>query len=238
LCHRKCELWCGQSGGNISVFVLGENIVASQDYVNHYEPALPGLEVLQMVATDSLLIENTIDVYNYYEDNSNLSSTPGPVVWSYVYPGCVVYRWDPVTRRILHRLDCSKLAPCSESLQSISIEEHLSPGRCQVTSLTLQGQELYIGTTWGCLVVVEASSLRPITVFRPYEDEVRLILPLSDDNESPLIATIGKGYRNLLSRYLSTPVLKKTSTASNADSINSKRNNNMQVLMWRAGSWS
>lgn len=42
----------------------------------------------------------------------------------------------------------------------------------QVTSLALQGQELYIGTAWGCLVVVEASSLRPITVFRPYEDEV------------------------------------------------------------------
>jgi len=143
----KCELWCGQSGGSISVFVLGDGIVSSQDYVNHYEPPLAGLEVLQMVATDDLPIESTIDVFDYEDDGcaggggdggggggGGDGAVSGPVVWSYVYPGCVVYRWDPLTRRVLHRLDCSKLAPCSESLQSISIEEHLSPGRCQVAA--------------------------------------------------------------------------------------------------------
>lgn len=46
--------------------------------------------------------------------------------------GCVVYEWEPQSRTILSKLDCSKLAPCSESIKSISIEEHLSPGRCQV----------------------------------------------------------------------------------------------------------
>ena len=64
----KCELWCGQSGGSISVFVLGDGIVSSQDYVNHYEPPLAGLEVLQMVATDDLPIESTIDVFDYEDD--------------------------------------------------------------------------------------------------------------------------------------------------------------------------
>jgi hypothetical protein len=46
--------------------------------------------------------------------------------------GCVVYQWDPTTHNVLNKLDCSKLVPCSESLKSISIEEHLSPGKCQV----------------------------------------------------------------------------------------------------------
>ena len=134
--NRKVELWCGQSNGNICIFVLGNGIVTGQDVVNHYDPMIAGLEVLQMVATDNLVIENTIDVYDFDEDTRCGENTvSGPVVWSYVYPGCVVYRWDPITRRVLHRLDCSKLAPCSESLQSISIEEHLSPGRCQVISL-------------------------------------------------------------------------------------------------------
>lgn len=101
----------------------------------------------------------------------------------------------------------------------------------------MQGRELYIGTTWGCLVVVEASSLRPITVFRPYEEEVRLILPLTSyekDNKSLLVATIGKGYRNLLHRYGSWPHLNKnpSSTSSVSD-----RQRNMQVLLWRAGDW-
>ena len=133
--NRKVELWCGQSNGNICIFVLGNGIVTGQEVVNHYDPMLAGLEVLQMVATDNLVIENTIDVYDFDHDTRCGDVVSGPVVWSYVYPGCVVYRWDPLTRRVLHRLDCSKLAPCSESLQSISIEEHLSPGRCQVVSL-------------------------------------------------------------------------------------------------------
>jgi len=46
--------------------------------------------------------------------------------------GCIVYQWDVVTRKIMNKLDCSKLIPCSESLKSISIEERLSPGKCQV----------------------------------------------------------------------------------------------------------
>lgn len=51
------------------------------------------------------------------------------------FAGCIVYQWDVVTRRILNKLDCSKLIPCSESLKSISIEERLSPGKCQVLFL-------------------------------------------------------------------------------------------------------
>jgi len=83
--------------------------------------------------------------------------------------------------------------------------------------------ELYIGTTWGCIIIVEANTMRPITVFRPYEEEVKAIIPfktVKSDRSSPScesgseeslnelsaveysIATIGKGYRNLLSRFL------------------------------------
>lgn len=104
-----------------------------------------------------------------------------------------------------------------------------------MTSLALQGRELFIGTTWGCLVVVEASSLRPITVFRPYEDEVRLILPLNsgEKDKSLLVATIGKGYRNLLQRYGSWPHLKSNSPITNCF----ERQRNMQVLLWRVGNW-
>ena len=105
------ELWCGQSQGSICVFGLGEGVVTGQEVINHYDPVLPGLEVLQMVAVDNLLIENNVDVFDYEEGThyENLTETTSPVVWSYVYPGCVVYRWCANTRRILHRLDCSKL---------------------------------------------------------------------------------------------------------------------------------
>lgn len=96
-------------------------------------------------------------------------------VYSYVSPGCVLYQWHATDKVIVSRLDCSKLVPCSESLNSISIEEHLSPGKCQITALCQLDAHLYVGTSWGCIVVIETDSLRPITIFRPFEEEVNRI---------------------------------------------------------------
>ncbi|GIX66534.1 hypothetical protein CEXT_19891 [Caerostris extrusa] len=122
---------------------------------------------------------------------------------------------------------------------SISIEEHLSPGRCQVTAMASVGSDLYIGTTWGCIVVAEGTTMRPVTVFRPFEEEVKAILPLlprkpsdSKDPSSsqntdciPYIATVGKGYRNLIGRYASI----------NAPAL---LQDNMFLLLWRADNWA
>ncbi|XP_067008597.2 leucine-rich repeat serine/threonine-protein kinase 1 [Anabrus simplex] len=236
---KVCELWCGESHGNISIFTICENIVTAHDIVNHYEPVIENINVLHLVSTHS-------PVYYGAEEVS---------VCSYVYPGCVVYQWDPVSRNILNKLDCSKLVPCSESLKSISIEEHLSPGKCQVTSLCILNNELYIGTTWGCIVVAERSTMRPITVFRPFEEEVRAIVPLvwfptdnmrghgSGDDDShvrrsayPMIATVGRGYRSLITRY--TDTVMTPSVQSPTHSQGDSRSQNMYALLWRAEHWA
>ena len=96
------ELWCGQSQGSICIFVLGEGVVTNQVAVNHYDPIIPGLEVLQMVGTDSLMIEDTIDAFDYEEETSNVNqhAVSGPVVWSYVYPGCVGKLFSNLTNLI------------------------------------------------------------------------------------------------------------------------------------------
>ncbi|CAL1275195.1 unnamed protein product [Larinioides sclopetarius] len=215
---KKCELWCGQTQGKISIYSTVDSTVTNQEIVYHYDPIVDNLDVYQLVG----------------------GFCDKPIVWSYVYPGCVAYQWDTANRTILHKLDCSKLAPCSESLMSISIEEHLSPGRCQVTAMASVGSDLYIGTTWGCIVVAEGTTMRPVTVFRPFEEEVKAILPLlsrkppdSKDQSSsqnsadyiPYIATVGKGYRNLIGRYIS---------------INAPAplQDNMFLLLWRADNWA
>lgn len=123
----------------------------------------------------------------------------------------------------------------------------------QVSAVAVCGGEVYVGTTWGCVVVAEAESMRPITVFRPYEDEVRAIVPLpptsvivepelgsgdvSDGSEGdaerlmnpvPLLATIGKGYRNLLGRY--APIPRSAQPEPGAQRA-------MYCLLWRAHHW-
>nr|XP_045599191.1 leucine-rich repeat serine/threonine-protein kinase 1-like isoform X5 [Procambarus clarkii] len=238
------SLWCGGSEGTMSVFSLRDDgLVLSQDAVSHFTTSTP--------PTTS----DTCDVLILHAPQNLTTVAPHlrSSIWSYVYPGCVVYHWDAKEQKLVNRLDCSKLVPCSESLQSISIEEHLSPSHCQVSAVAVCGSEVYVGTTWGCVVVAEAESMRPITVFRPYEDEVRAIVPLPPssvildqdgniedatdatdlDNErrftpTPLLATIGKGYRNLLGRYAPMPRSAQPEPAAQRA---------MYCLLWRAHHW-
>ncbi|KAL1122208.1 hypothetical protein AAG570_003613 [Ranatra chinensis] len=203
--NKICELWCGESNGAVSVYTMEDGIVSNYEALNHYNPMIANVDVIQLVSAT--------------EENQKY-------VWTYVYPGCVVYQWDGESKTILHKLDCSKLVPCSESLKSISIDEHLSPGRCQVTSLCTVGKELYIGTTWGCMVVAETWSLRPITVFRPYEGELCAIVALRPTEARPCpptVATFGRGYRGLISRYKEVP--------SNID------NQHIYAILWSTQSW-
>lgn len=208
---------------------MKDQVVSSHEVINHFEPTINGVNVLQLIS-----FENT--------------------VWSYVYPGCTVYQWDSETRTIINKLDCSKLVPCSESLKSISIEEHLSPGKCQVTTLAIVDLELYIGTTWGCIIIAELVSLRPITIFRPFEEEVRSIVPLVAVQRNPTvktecsyIATVGRGYRSLITRYTDSPyyatpsaLLQSPGNLSGSMSPSPTaeiRVNNIYALLWRAEHW-
>ncbi|XP_046393381.1 leucine-rich repeat serine/threonine-protein kinase 1 [Ischnura elegans] len=240
---KECELWCGESKGNISIYTIRDGMVTSQETVNHCEPIIERLEVLHLVSASSPATDS---------ESGEESS-----VWSYVYPGCVVYHWEAKTRTILNRLDCSKLVPCSESLKSISIEEHLSPGRCQVTSMAVIGSgELYIGTTWGCVVIAERRSMRPITVFRPYEEEVRVIVELnpwpslqsiqspassnsSSSNQTPercpLVATVGRGYRSLMARYTDFALPATPDDGAQDDRGDGSKRCSSYVLLWAAG---
>lgn len=69
--HRVCELWCGQSNGSISIFTICENIVTSHEIVNHYEPVIDNINVMNIVSTHCPL----------YHEGDDLT------VCSYVYPG-------------------------------------------------------------------------------------------------------------------------------------------------------
>lgn len=93
--------------GQISIYTIKGQVVTGQEIVNHYQPIIENVNVVKIVA----------DEFS---------------IWSYVHPGCIVYQWNQKNRTIINKLDCSKLVPCSESLKSIAIEEHLSPTNCQV----------------------------------------------------------------------------------------------------------
>lgn len=170
----EVEVWCGQSHGSITVYTLTGSgaVVTSQEVVNHHDPVVENVEVLQIVSASP---SNLPKWQRDRQEKRNLAEKMAHLVWTFVYPGCNIYQWDARSKVICNRLDCSKLVPCSESLKTIAIDEHFSPGRCQVAAITILDEKLYIGTSWGCLIVAEAASMRPITVFRPFCDEVQAI---------------------------------------------------------------
>ena len=122
--------------------------------------------------------------------------------------------------------------------------------------MAILNTELYIGTTWGCIVVAERLTMRPITVFRPFEEEVRAIIPLlrpayedsgtsAEDGQKkqfcPLIATVGRGYRSLIARYtdmVMTPTGLQSPMHAYQGGDREVRSHNMYALLWRAERWA
>ena len=126
----------------------------------------------------------------------------------------------------------------------------------QVAALAVQADKLYIGTSWGCLIVAEAASMRPITVFRPFSEELQSIVAVTEPAEfnlvggggggssaksfnsdvtgsSPLIITLGKGYRNLIGRY----VTDKRPSPSSGEDIYDDNSRTVYALLWRPDDW-
>ena len=54
--------------------------------------------------------------------------------------------------------------------------------------MTVYDHKLYVGTSWGCLIIAEAYTMRPITVFRPYSEEVQAIIPISEPAQLEVLA--------------------------------------------------
>lgn len=142
----------------------------------------------------------------------------------------MLYQWSTLAKKVINQLDCLKLVPCSESLGSISIDKNLSVGRCQISAVCVTEQNVYVGTSWGCLIIAEQATLTPITVFRPYEEEVQFIAMVPIDGGQAAIATIGKGYRSLLDRY--------TDVNAPVRDTKDKRNHQMHCILWRAEHWT
>ena len=221
------EVWYGSTEGQMIIqefSITGEE--KGQKLVSHY-------------SNDSkTCIMDRMDVFTIISSSD--------FCWTYLFPGSIIYHWSVEKKEILNKLDCSKLVPCSESLMSISIEDHLTPAKCQVSVVTVLKDELFIGTNGGCLIVAESSTLRPITVFRPHEGEIKILhayescdTNCTDKNRSSkchskkhssskerFLVTIGKGYRSLADRYVQS-------------SISSKEVNDQMyyATLWKSGHW-
>lgn len=108
---RSCTIWCGHSHGKVTVFEFKTDTFESRQFnLQHANSASPEISV-------------------------TILATSQNSIYAYPSPGCVLYQWNALSKKLMNQLDCLKLVPCSESLGSISIDKSLSVGRCQVSSV-------------------------------------------------------------------------------------------------------
>ena len=104
--------------------------------------------------------------------------------------------------------------------------------RAQVTSLLAVDKELYIGTSWGCILVCNNLSLMVYTVIRCHEETVKHLLPLvTTPAAKSLVLSCGRGYRSLgssLYGHTSYPSRRSGKTSLKSESA---------ILVWLADSW-
>ncbi|XP_071107767.1 leucine-rich repeat serine/threonine-protein kinase 1-like [Haliotis cracherodii] len=183
----RYEIWLGQDGGKVGVWDVHEHRVF--ETLSHPEPMATNKCCKFLVAAKIPGSEDTL-------------------VWSYVYPGVLVYRWDVKTRAVVETLDCSRVAPSTESPNRSSGPN--SSNKYQVTAMNVLGSYLYLGTTWGNVIVADSATLKPLSMFKCHcakEFYIRSIFPLlseegavqSDDSFcSPGIVTLGRGYIDII----------------------------------------
>ncbi|CAL1529200.1 unnamed protein product [Lymnaea stagnalis] len=202
---ERCELWLGQNKGTMCVWNYNNKTL---EYCLSHGP-----KIASATSSVAFLVTQTGAVL----DSKH--------VWSYNYPGSVICMWDTKTRVIVKKLDCSQIVSTVDS-PVLATSEHFECG--QVTALSAIDHYLYIGTTRGSILVTEASTLVPLSLFQCHSAQdfyIKVILPLMPSNLelggdgdmpncekgedgkdkpdvcAPAVITVGKGYNNILKIY-------------------------------------
>lgn len=195
------QLYCGQSNG-ISCLEVCDGEVRRQSILPLARSGVHGShdEPIDESLTSEISHIVTSDVQH------------AGLLWTAA--NCTVHLWSIKAKHVIRRLDCCNLVPCSESLESINIEQYYEQARTsRVTSLVYMEGQLFVGTSHGCFIVIEAGTLKPLTVFRPCESQVLILRPSrvsfdrkqTDDQsrgEPQHLVAFGRGYRDLMQRFL------------------------------------
>ena len=127
------------------------------------------------------------------------------------------------------------------ALRTETTDETVSATLSQATCLRAVGDFVYVATTSGCLVVIDSTSLSVCAVCQPYNPQITAILPLTTDQSQPAddvscdppaanrrcsrLATVGRGYRDLVRRTVAQCNTNATSCDSSV------------LLVWSDAEW-
>lgn len=193
LASASYRIFCGQSNG-VSCLDIVDDCIYRQN-------------ILPLAGKVDLSGERIVEPSQSTEVTSIVASND--LLWTSA--GCTVHLWSLGDKCVARKLDCWKLVPCSESLESINIESYYQQARTSVvTSMVYLNNQLFVGTSHGCFMVVEADSLKPMTVFRPYLSAITILAPTlirenaDEESDTKYLITIGSGYRDLMKRYVNS----------------------------------
>lgn len=191
------ELWCGQEKGCITILDLNSLKkmkmlpVKGSDLTN---PALKDLNVNFM---------ETVRTFESFSQDkrTDFIESMSHYIWIVVYPGTQVLRWNIDKRVIEDAFDASKHSPWRD-LNSAKLSKKtksLKAYDAQISSLVVVEHNMYIGTSFGCLIICDAVTMVPRLSLRCYEELIDTIIPLRmitnrnrDENDKKLVLSCGR----------------------------------------------
>ncbi|OQV15651.1 Leucine-rich repeat serine/threonine-protein kinase 1 [Hypsibius exemplaris] len=206
----KDTLWGASDGGQLVIIHVKDDGIAQDLFLQHGRK-LPGLRVV--------------------------ASAKDGLAWTYLDEGATIFCWKLVKPHIIHRLDCDRLIPVSESLDSIGIDETREEKKKRhICCMAFFEGLLYVGTVWGSLIIVESQTLNPSSVIRPHADRILAIIPLRFATDggggggsatATRIVTVGQGYRDVISRFFPHDSVKQTVSPLT-----------LCAVLWRTNDWA
>ncbi|XP_055353693.1 leucine-rich repeat serine/threonine-protein kinase 1-like isoform X2 [Paramacrobiotus metropolitanus] len=149
------------------------------------------------------------------------------LAWTYLEDDATLFCWALLKPRIVHKLDCDRLIPVSESLNSIVIEEtQRDETKRTLCCMTYWEGLVYVGTVWGSLIIVKGDTLAPLTIIRPHVDRVVGLGVLKSPDGARLVS-VGRGYRDVVGRFFPHDNVRMNVSPMT-----------LCAVMWRMGEWA
>jgi len=187
------ELWCGQESGRITVLDLATLKRMRTLPVVGNDLASPLLTDIQV---NFMEISRTYDDKRVTNENNDVNS-----IWIVPYPGTFVTRWNIDKRIVVNSFDASQHAPWHD-LNSFKLSRKtklLKVSDAQISSLSIVEDRMYVGTSFGCLLICNAYTMELQLSVRCYEELIDTIIPLRmitsrnrDENEKKLVICCGR----------------------------------------------
>eukprot|EP00794_Sanderia_malayensis_P000449 gene449-1090_t len=231
----RYELWCGLQRGLITILDLEDPELQKVHLMSAKEGDINNPAIKQLSV--SFMETRRVFRSNYHPpcpaDGVSSSENEAASVWIVLYPGTCVSRWNVDKRKIVANFDVSQVKPDNNlnSFKSAAKQTAVQVSNAQIKTLVVVEDYMYLGTTFGCMIVCDSMSMTPLSNIRCFSDALDYLVPMQ--------MTLNRGNTGQLKEQLILASGHNCFDKWNKDKRKKTRRsgNHPSILTWYADQW-